>query len=144
MTAICIIKKVKGIVYIKYIFIPLQLSTINFLIINQINSIVMSEKRSYAEIISQVRMLIEAMRVNVSSLPQPLNDVFINELESLVEDAERVNVKQEKLKADLKTETAKIDSIRKEIDIRYSDAKKRIKLDFPKERWLEFGFSDKR
>ena len=120
------------------------MSTINFLIINQINLIVMSEKRSYAEIISQVRMLIEAMRVNVSSLPQPLNDVFINELESLVEDAERVNVKQEKLKSDLKTETAKIDSIRKEIDIRYSDAKKRIKLDFPKERWLEFGFSDKR
>jgi hypothetical protein len=104
----------------------------------------MSEKRSYAEIISQVKVLIEAMRVNVGSLPKPLDDSFIDELESLVEDAERVNVKQEKLKADLKTETAKIDSIRKEIDIRYSDAKKRIKLDFPKERWLEFGFSDKR
>ncbi|KGN78148.1 membrane-binding protein [Porphyromonadaceae bacterium COT-184 OH4590] len=101
-------------------------------------------KKSYSEQISQSKLLVEAMKNNASSLPSKLTGDFIEKMNSKLQEAIETNTVQERLKADLKTQTAKLDELTKEINKAYAEAKKRIKLDFPQERWKEFGFEDKK
>ena len=101
-------------------------------------------KKSYAEQISQSKLLVEAMKTNGASLPQKLSPDFIQNIETTLQKAIGSNTVQERLKADLKTQTAELDELMKELAKLYAEAKKRIKLDFPQERWKEFGFDDKR
>ena len=100
--------------------------------------------KSFAEKINKAKLLVEAMRNNKETLPKPLTAEFIEDLAKKADLAAELNSVQEKLKADLKTQTARLDTLRKEIDVHYADAKKRIKLDFARERWVELGFDDKR
>ena len=84
------------------------------------------------------------MKTNGASLPQKLSPDFIQNVETTLQKAIGCNTVQERLKADLKTQTAELDELMKELAKLYAEAKKRIKLDFPQERWKEFGFDDKR
>lgn len=104
----------------------------------------MVSKRSYAEIISKSKVLVDAMNANQSSLSAKLDKEFITMLHNNIEEAAKLNTLQEKLKSDLKEQTAKLEDVIKQVNKQYAEAKKRIKLDFPQERWNEFGFPDKR
>ncbi len=101
-------------------------------------------KKSYAEQISQSKLLVEAMKNNASSLPSKLTGDFIEKMNDTLQEAIETNTVQERLKADLKTETARLDALMREVAKAYAEAKKRIKLDFPQESWKAFGFDDKK
>lgn len=101
-------------------------------------------KKSYAEQISQSKLLVEAMKNNAAGLPQKLTPEFTKKMNDTLAKAIDINTVQERLKADLKTQTAELDELMKELAKDYAEAKKRIKLDFPQERWKEFGFEDKK
>ncbi len=101
-------------------------------------------RKSYAETIVRSKLMLEAMKANKASLSTKLDDTFIGKFASDTSEAEMLNVQQEKLKAALKEQTAKLEATLKSMEKQYAEAKKRIKLDFPQEQWKEFGFDDKR
>ena len=63
-------------------------------------------------------------------------------IEKLSSDLCEINVRQEKLKADLKSCTAELAEKSKEFDSATLDAKKRVKLLIPQPQWKEFGILD--
>ena len=69
--------------------------------------------KSFAEKINKAKLLVEAMRNNKETLPKPLTEEFIEDLAKKVDLAAELNSVQEKLKADLKTQTARLDTLRK-------------------------------
>lgn len=50
----------------------------------------------------------------------------------------------EKLKAEAKAKTAQLDAKMAELDKAMAEARKVVKMEFPQERWIEFGITDKR
>ena len=101
-------------------------------------------KKTYSTNLVESQVMIDGLKGRNDKLPLGVKAEDITKLEELRKKMETLNSEQEKLKADLKTQTARLDTLRKEIDVHYADAKKRIKLDFARERWIEFGFDDKR
>ena len=101
-------------------------------------------KKTYSTNLVESQVMIDGLKGRNDKLPLGVKAEDITKLEELRKKMETLNSEQEKLKADLKTQTARLDTLRKEIDVHYADAKKRIKLDFARERWVEFGFDDKR
>lgn len=101
-------------------------------------------KKSYAESISQTKVMVDGMTGNLSNLPQNLDEAFVKKLSEINVKAVALNSEQEKLKADLKTKTSELETLLVDMGKQYDFAKKRIKLDFPQEQWKEFGIADKR
>ena len=101
-------------------------------------------KKSYPESISQAKVMIDGLTGNKDNLPKGMDEAFVTSLTDSLARAVSLNSEQEKLKADLKTKTAELDAEITAMMKLYSEAKKRVKMDFPKEQWKEFGISDKR
>ncbi|MGV4461729.1 membrane-binding protein [Ornithobacterium rhinotracheale] len=101
-------------------------------------------KKSYAENVAKTKLIIDGLRSHKTNLPAGIDENFINELETLRNKVEALNSEQEKLKADLKSKTEALDKCLKDLQERRSEAKKRIKLDFPQSQWREFGIEDKK
>ena len=103
--------------------------------------------KSYAEIISEVRIMIDALnRVGSTSedFPMGLGKTFIDELIASREKVVAYNTEKEKLNADLAAKSMQLDEEMKTMKKLYSEAKERVKLDAPQERWEEFGITDKK
>ena len=101
-------------------------------------------KKSYSESVSQARVMIDGLTGNSGKLPKGMDQAFLTSLTDSRTRVVSLNSEQEKLKADLKTKTAELDAEITAMMKLYSEAKKRVKMDFPKEQWKEFGISDKR
>lgn len=101
-------------------------------------------KKSYSENITSTKVMIDGLRNHKENLPAGLDEAFIDQLETLKNKVETLNSEQEKLKADLKTKTETIEKELKLLQEKHSEAKKRIKLDFPQSQWREFGIEDKK
>ncbi|ADQ82296.1 membrane-binding protein [Riemerella anatipestifer] len=100
--------------------------------------------KSYAERITKVKLMLDAMTQNKSDLPKKLDDDYISQMQTLKDKIEVLNTEQEKLKADLKSKTEALNKEISALDKLYSEAKKRIKLDFEQTCWIAFGIEDKR
>lgn len=103
--------------------------------------------KSYAEIISEVRIMIDALnRVGSASedFPMGLGETFIDELTASREKVTLYNTEKEKLNADLTAKSMQLDDEMKKMRKLYSEAKDRVKQDVPQERWEEFGITDKK
>lgn len=101
-------------------------------------------KKSYSESISQAKVMIDGLTGNLANLPKGMDEAFVNSLTDSRTQVVALNSEQEKLKADLKTKTAELDTEIANMMKLYSEAKKRVKMDIPQEQWKEFGISDKR
>lgn len=103
--------------------------------------------KSYAEIISEVRIMIDALN-RVGSLfedfPMGLGETFIEELVASREKVVNYNTETEKLKAELAMKNMQLDDEMKKMRKLYSEAKDRVKEDVPQEKWEEFGITDKK
>jgi hypothetical protein len=105
----------------------------------------MSQKKSYAERISEAQVMVSGLDKNLETLgKRGMTAEFISALKSSVNDAIARNNEQEKLKADLKTATAALDKTLSDIAVSISEAKKVVKLATHKEQWKEFGIAAKR
>ncbi|MFK8298562.1 membrane-binding protein [Capnocytophaga cynodegmi] len=101
-------------------------------------------RKSYAENIKFVKLMIDGLRNHKDNLPAGIDEAFIDELEALKNKVETLNSEQEKLKADLKSKTEEFDKQLKLLTDKQSVARKRAKMDYQQSQWREFGIEDKR
>lgn len=102
-------------------------------------------KRGLAEIVNATELMLSGLKAHQSELStRGLDDAFIKKMEDLMKELVQANNLQEKLKADLKTQTEKVDQMMGNLQKLSSEAKKRVKLDVPATQWKEFGIEDKR
>lgn len=94
--------------------------------------------KPYAIRITAMKVMIDALRRNDGKITK-IDNTFVDEMEALRAEVEKLNGEQEKLKADLKAKTEAFVSKMRELDQKYAFAKKRIKVDIPQVSWKEFG-----
>lgn len=100
--------------------------------------------KSYADSLFDAKVMIDGLKNNKEKLPAGIDEAFINNLETLSDQVQKINSEQEKLKADLKSKTKILEDSHKMLLKQYADAKKRIKLDVPQTQWREYGIEDKK
>lgn len=100
--------------------------------------------KSYADSLFEAKMMVDGLKNNQGNLPAGIDEAFINNLEKLREEVQKLNSEQEKLKADLKSKTKVLEDSHKQLSQQYADAKKRIKIDVPQTQWREYGIEDKK
>ncbi|MEI7677298.1 MAG: hypothetical protein WCJ03_11005 [Bacteroidales bacterium] len=102
-------------------------------------------KPSYAEQISNAQVMVSGLKGNADKVVRRgIDGVFVTGLDANLQTVTTLNNEQEKLKADLKAKTAELDAKLLEVEAAVAEAKKIVKMDFPKEQWKEFGIADKR
>ena len=101
-------------------------------------------RQTYAEKVNKVKLMLSGLTANKEKLARRgLDDSFIESLTASYESAIRLDNEQEGLKARLKEKTSELDSLMKELEKKHSESKKIVKIDIPKESWIEFGINDK-
>lgn len=105
----------------------------------------MRGKTSLAETLSSVQVMIGALTTHVEALKKRgVDESAIAELEQLRARIEQINSEQERLKAELKLKTEALYQGVAELEKKYAQVKKIVKMDFPPAQWIEFGVKDKR
>ena len=99
--------------------------------------------KPYAIRITATKVMIDALRRNDGKITK-IDNTFVDEMEALRAEVEKLNGEQEKLKADLKTKTEEFNKTTLELGSKISFIKKLIKIYIPKTQWREFGIEDKR
>jgi len=103
------------------------------------------QKRTFAEIVNKSRLMIAGLRNNAAEVNRRGIDAsFITEYENELQELERLDAEQERLKAELKMKTEAALTKRKQVESKLSEAKKVVKLSLPQAQWVEFGMEDKR
>ena len=101
--------------------------------------------KSYANLVNDVKLMMSGLKANTTLLSKRgLDKTFV---ESMSADFSRVielDNEQESLKARLKEKTSELGSLIASLNKKYSESKKIVKIDVPKEGWKEFGINDKR
>ena len=102
-------------------------------------------KRSYAEVINDVKLMVSGLKSNTDRVSKRgLDKDFISKLESIMIKSQTLDNEQEDLKAKLKTKTSELDNEMMELEKLMSESKKVVKLEMPQETWQAFGISDKK
>lgn len=102
-------------------------------------------KSSYAEQINKAQVMLSGLKGNAAQIARRgLDEAFLAKFDADRDEAVALNDAQEKLKADLVSKTAQLDSKLLELDKQVSEAQKIVKIDFDKSRWREFGIEAKR
>ena len=103
--------------------------------------------KSYADIISEVRVMIDALN-RVGSIPEDfpmgLGTTFIDEITASREKVVALNAEKEKLKAELAAKNVQLNDEMKMLKKMYSEAKEKVKQGVPQEGWEVFGIFDKK
>lgn len=101
-------------------------------------------RTSYAEIVNSAKVLKEGINNNLSDLSAVgMQDLNVTEMENQKKLVEDLNVKQERLKAELKTTTGELEKELKKLSRLISRGKKLVKIEIPQSKWKEFGIEDK-
>ena len=73
-----------------------------------------------------------------------LDSAFTEKLRATTEKVIALNAEQERLKSELKTKTAELDEVLREMGRQMSEATKVVKISVPQTEWKAFGISAKR
>ena len=100
-------------------------------------------KRSYAEVINDVKLMVSGLKSNTDRVSKRgLDKDFISKLESIMVKSQTLDNEQEDLKAKLKTKTSELDNEMMELEKLMSESKKIVKLEMEKTSWRSFGIQD--
>jgi len=69
---------------------------------------------------------------------------YTNEMDTDVQDADRLNKEQERLKSELKSKTAELELLKAKLQQNYALGKKTVKLAEPQVNWVAYGIADKK
>lgn len=101
--------------------------------------------KSFGDKMNDVNVMITGLRVQISRVSRRgIEEEFVKNLESNMNEARKLDTEQEKLKADLKKKTVQLDGLVAVLNKLMDEAKRVVKLEFNQEEWKEFGISDKR
>ncbi len=99
-------------------------------------------KKSYAVQVSNAQVMMAALKTNQAQLAKRgITTEFVTVMDKLLSNTTAQNSKQEKLKADLKTCTAELESMLVQLQKMMSESTTVVKLEMPKEQWKEFGIT---
>ncbi|HBG42873.1 MAG TPA: hypothetical protein DDW85_15950 [Porphyromonadaceae bacterium] len=99
---------------------------------------------SYADVISKAQVMSAGLKNNTERVAKRgIDEAFITGFDGLTSESIAANDLQEKLKADLKVQTDALEAKTDELQDKYGEAKKVVKLEFPQAQWKEFGIEDK-
>ncbi len=102
-------------------------------------------KHSYAEDINSAKMMSDGMKNNEAQVAKiGLDETFVKGVDDGLSTVVKLNSEQERLKADLKEKTEALEAELAKLNAAVSLARKKIKIDFPQVRWVEFGIDAKR
>ncbi|WKS94410.1 hypothetical protein [Riemerella columbina] len=102
-------------------------------------------KLSFAETVSKAQVMATALKQNATEVAKRgITSEFVTEMEQLRAESIQLNDEQEQLKATLKAKTEALNEKVNQLEAKYSEAKKIVKLDFPQSQWVGFGIEDKR
>ena len=104
-------------------------------------------RKSDADFISEARIMIDALnRIGSASedYPMGLGRTFVEEFTALREKVVTYASERDKINAELTAKTMQLDDEMKKMKKLYSEAKERVKLDVPQEKWEQFGIDDKK
>ena len=103
------------------------------------------EKLSYAEKINATSLLIEGIGKNQETFNTVgLNEAYVETLRNLKAQVEAEDILQETQKAALKTTTARLQRLIKQMTKQAGKGRKMVKYLIPQETWREYGVRDKR
>lgn len=68
-----------------------------------------------------------------------LNEEYATNITNVAEDLSKLDTEQEKLKAELKACTARLEETHRHLDELLADSRKRVKIAIPQQNWKEFG-----
>ena len=98
--------------------------------------------RNFADQISKGQVMLSGLKNNVEKLTRRgIDEGFNTQYETDLRAAIDLNNEQEQLKAALKLKTAALNEKMLAIEKSTSEATKVVKMDIPKEQWLEFGIT---
>lgn len=101
--------------------------------------------KTFAQNINDAQLMVTALNANLESLKKRgMTKEFIDELESSINAVSAKNSEQERLKGELRTATAAVDSLMEQLHTKMKEAVKVVKLDVPQPQWKEYGIADKR
>jgi vancomycin resistance protein YoaR len=101
--------------------------------------------KTFAETMNSAQLMMTALKTNLETLKKRgMTQEFIDAFEASVSGINAKNSEQERLKADLKSATAAIDTLLKQLDTQMKEAVKVVKLDIPPAQWKEFGILAKK
>src|SRR5450759_650865 len=102
-------------------------------------------KNSYAEKINATKLMLNGLGEHQSTLSKRgIDQAFITEYSTLQQQAQNLDNEQESLKAKLKQKTDELDKAIEQMEKKYSEAKKLVKMDIPATAWKAFGIADSR
>jgi hypothetical protein len=102
-------------------------------------------KNSYAEDIKSAEVMFAGLEAHTEQVAKRGLDVgFIQKMNNDLRAVVKLNNEQEALKSELKQKTADLDAKMSELKAAVSQARKLVKMDFPKEQWTAFGIDVKR
>jgi len=102
-------------------------------------------KGSYAEKINAAKLMLNGLGEHQSTLSKRgIDQAFMTEFGALHQQAQSLDNEQESLKARLKEKTAELETIIGQLDQKYSESKKLVKMDIPAASWKAFGIADGR
>ncbi|MDR2886917.1 MAG: hypothetical protein LBV26_02775 [Bacteroidales bacterium] len=105
----------------------------------------MAKSKSYAEQVSKAQIMNTALRANLGTLSKRgMTEEFVTTLGNTLNAVVSVNSEQEHLKGELKAATATLETVKQQLHNLMIEAVKVIKLEIPKEKWIEFGITGKR
>lgn len=98
-----------------------------------------------SEKIAKTNLLLTGLKKNALLLKNKgIDEHFINKLENDNSIAATYDEEKDKLKAEVKAKTVQANSKLNEIQRQVNEAKRIIKRDFDKSKWLDFGITDVR
>jgi hypothetical protein len=102
-------------------------------------------RNTYAENIKSAEVMSAGLLNNAEQAAKSgLSEEFTQGLNSDLRAVVSLNNEQERLKADLKEKSEELAARMTSLNAALSLARKKIKIDFPQARWVEFGISAKR
>jgi hypothetical protein len=101
---------------------------------------IMAGTKSYAENIKSAEVMLSGLTNNAAHVSRRgLDETFTAKLKDDLQKAIALNNGQEKLKADLKRKTDELMATMNTLNAAVAEARKIVKIDFPKSQWTEFG-----
>jgi hypothetical protein len=102
-------------------------------------------ERTYSKAITNAEVMFAGLETHAEQVAKRGLDVgFIQKMNNDLRAVVKLNNEQEALKSELKQKTADLDAKMSELKAAVSQARKLVKMDFPKEQWTAFGIEDKR
>ena len=100
---------------------------------------------SFSDKLTMARLMTAGIRAHETELSKTeITADYADKLEKLVNEAQNLDIEQERLKSALKTCTKSLTDKSQVINALFAEAKRNVKFAIPQSGWKEFGISDKR